>query len=130
LINEYGAIPITTITMAIDAAGLWLLVGLAWGVWVNPLTLFGRPSTEAWSLLTLGLWNTTVTQLLWLGGLAAVPDITRGSYIFFLKPVITALLALLFLTQPITWMQVLAIVVICGSVLIELSWPRLAAGRA
>jgi drug/metabolite transporter (DMT)-like permease len=130
LINEYGAIPITTITMAIGAAGLWLLVGLAWGVWVNPLTLFGRPSTEAWSLLTLGLWNTTVTQLLWLGGLAAVPDITRGSYIFFLKPVITALLALLFLTQPITWMQVLAIVVICGSVLIELSWPRLAAGRA
>jgi drug/metabolite transporter (DMT)-like permease len=63
--------------------------------------------------------------VLWFGGLAAVPDITRGSYLFFLKPVITALLALAILAQPITAVQVIAIAVICGSVLIELFWSRI-----
>ena len=130
LINKHGAIRITTISMTIGAAGLWVIVGFVWEVWVNPFTLFDRPPTERWSLLTLGLWNTTVTQLLWLGGLAAVPDITRGSYLFFLKPVITALLALVFLTQPITAIQVAAIVVVCGSVVVELLWPRLVALRS
>ena len=51
--------------------------------------------------------------------------ITRGSYLFFLKPVITALLALVILAQPITAVQVIAIVVICSSVLIELFWNRI-----
>ena len=125
LIAEYGAVRITTISMTIGTIGLWLLVGVSWGVWVNPLTLFDREAGAAWSLLTLGLFNTTITQLFWLGGLATVPDITRGSYIFFLKPVITIGLAYLFLTQPITWIQVLAIVVICGAVVIELLWPKL-----
>lgn len=127
LINRYGAIPITTVTMTIGAAGLWLLVGIAWGVWVSPVALFDREPVSAWSLLTLGVWNTTITQLLWLGGLAAVPDITRGSYLFFLKPVITAGLAYLFLTQPITGIQLAAIAVICGAVAAEMLWPRIAA---
>jgi len=125
LINKHGAIRITTITITIGAAGLWVIVGAVWNVWVDPFTLFDRPPIERWSLLTLGLWNTTITQLLWLGGLAAVPDITRGSYLFFLKPVITALLAFLFLTQPITVIQMLAIAVVCGSVMVEILWPRL-----
>jgi len=127
LINKHGAIRISTITIALGAAGLWVIVGVAWNIWVDPFTLFDRPPIERWSLLTLGLWNTTITQLLWLGGLAAVPDITRGSYLFFLKPVITALLAFLFLTQPITAIQMLAIVVICGSVVAQILWPRLGA---
>lgn len=130
LINTYGAIRITTITMAIGAIGLWVLVGVAWGIWVRPWTLPDRPPGQAWSLLILGLWNTTITQLMWLGGLAAVPDITRGSYLFFLKPVMTALLAFVFLTQPITAIQVAAIVVICGSVLFELAWPGIVRRRA
>lgn len=130
LIARYGAIRITTITMTIGAAGLWLVVGFAFGLWVNPLTLFDRPPLASASLLTVGLWNTTATQLLWLGGLAAVPDITRGSYLFFLKPVIAAALALVFLSQPITAIQVAAIAVICGSVMVELLWPRIARRRA
>ncbi len=125
LIVKHGAIRITTVSMSIGAVGLWLIVGMAWGVWVVPTTLFDKPPVAAWSLLTLALWNTTVTQLFWLAGLAAVPDITRGSYLFFLKPVITAVLALAILGQPITWVQVAAIVVVCGSVLAELSWPLL-----
>lgn len=129
LINEYGAIRMTTITMTTGTVLLWLLVGVAWGVWVNPLTLFDRPPQAAWSLLTLGVFNTTITQLLWLGGLAAVPDITRGSYLFFLKPVITALLAVLILTQPITWIEVVAILVILCAVTAEMAWPYLSRRR-
>jgi threonine/homoserine efflux transporter RhtA len=48
-----------------------------------------------------------------------VPDITRGMYLFFLKPAVAALLALIFLgTVPTTW-QVLAIVVITACVFLE-----------
>ena len=116
LINTYGVIRITTITLSIGGVGLWLIVGAMWGRWVNPATIFAMPETARWSLLTLALFNTTITQILFFGGLAAVPDITRGGYLFFLKPVITAVLALAFLSQPITWIQALAIVAIVGSV--------------
>lgn len=99
--------------------------GCSGASWVQPLTLFDKEPIAAWSLLTLGLWNTTITQVLWFGGLAAVPDITRGSYLFFLKPVITAFLALAILSQPISAMQILAITVICSAVLIEIFWPNI-----
>lgn len=127
IINEYGAIRITAISLTIGAIGLWIIVALFWGIRVNPLALFDEEPVAAWSLLTLGIWNTTVTQVLWFGGLAAVPDITRGSYLFFLKPVITAVLALAILAQPISSFQFLAITVICSSVLAEFLWPRIAA---
>jgi len=130
LVAKHGAIRITALSMTIGAIGLWVIVGAFWGVWVDPTTLLDRPPTEKWSLLTLGLWNTTITQLLWVGGLAAVPDITRGSYLFFLKPVITTALALVFLTQPITWIQVVAICVICGAVAVEFLWTERAAKAA
>jgi drug/metabolite transporter (DMT)-like permease len=124
-IQTYGAIRITAISLTIGAIGLWIIVGAAFSIWVDPLDLLDKPAYAAAALLTLGFWNTTLTQLLWFGGLAAVPDITRGSYLFFLKPVITAALALIFLHQPITSWQLMAILVICSSVLIELAWPYL-----
>jgi len=130
LILTHGAITITTVSTAIGAIGLWLAVGLFWGAWVNPLALLAMDAGAAWPLLTMGLWNTTATQLFWLMGLAAVPDITRGSYLFFLKPAITAALALLILKQPISAIQAAAIVVICGAVAIEMMWPWLAARRS
>jgi drug/metabolite transporter (DMT)-like permease len=105
--------------MFMGAIGLWLVVGLVWQIWVNPLTLLDRPPGEVTSLLVLAGWNTTITQFLWIGGLAAVPDITRGSYLFFLKPVIAAVLAILFLNQSISTWQIMAIGVICLSVLVE-----------
>jgi len=120
----HGALTVTTSSLVIGAVGLWVTVGLGWSVWVNPLTLFERPAGESWSLLVLAIWNTTITQVLWLGGLAAAPDITRASYLFFLKPVIAAGLALLILSQPITLLQVLAIAVVTGSVAVEVLWPR------
>ncbi|MGI9373681.1 MAG: DMT family transporter [Hyphomicrobiales bacterium] len=122
-IGKYGALPFTTVSMTLGAIGLWVVVGIAWGNWVNPFSLFDKPEIAAWSLLILGFWNTTITQILWFGGLAAVPDITRGSYLFFLKPVITAGLALLVLSQPISFIQALAIIIICGAVVVEMAWP-------
>jgi len=122
IVGRYGALRITAITMLMGAVGLWLVVGLFWKIWVNPATLFSRAPGQIASLLTLAFWNTTITQFLWIGGLAAVPDITRGSYLFFLKPVIAAFLAVVFLSQDLTTWQVLAIIVICASVTVEASW--------
>lgn len=128
VIAEHGALRITSLSMFIGGLALWLLVGLVWGIRVNPLTLFQRPPEQSTALLTIALWNTTITQFLWIGGLAAVPDITRGSYLFFLKPVIAALLTVLFLQQSLTWIQGLAILVIVSAVALEAAWPRLGAG--
>ncbi len=125
VIVKYGALRITAITMFLGAVGLWLVIGLFWSIWVNPLTLFDRAPLQTTSLLTIAIWNTTITQFLWIGGLAAVPDITRGSYLFFLKPVIAAFLAVLFLSQTLTLWQALAIIVICSSVFVEIIWAKL-----
>ena len=124
IIVKYGALRITAITLFMGAVGLWFVVGLFWDIWVNPATLFDRPSGQTTALITIALWNTTITQFLWIGGLAAVPDITRGSYLFFLKPVIAACLAVLFLSQTLTAWQALAILVICASVVVEAAWAR------
>ena len=67
-----------TLAIGIGAIGLWVGVGIFWGKWVNPLSLAEKPSVAIWSLIVLGLWNTTITQLLWLGGLAAASDMTRA----------------------------------------------------
>ena len=128
IIAKYGALRITAITLTIGAIGLWFVVGLFWKIWVNPFALFERSASQAASLIIIALWNTTITQYLWIGGLAAVPDITRGSYLFFLKPVIAAFLAVVFLNQNLTAWQILAILVICVSVLIEASWDRFKPG--
>ena len=125
IIVTYGALRITAITLFMGAVGLWLVVGIFWNIWVNPATLFNRPGQELASLLTIGFYNTTLTQFLWIGGLAAVPDITRGMYLFFLKPVMAAFLAVLILNQPITTWQILAIFIICASVAVEPIWARI-----
>lgn len=119
VIAAYGALRITAITMTLGAVGLWLLVGGFWQIWVNPLTIVSMEADRLAALLILALWNTTIAQFLWIGGLAAVPDITRGGYLFFLKPVIAAGLAIVFLDQSLTGWQVLAIAIICAAVLFE-----------
>jgi drug/metabolite transporter (DMT)-like permease len=129
VIQKYGGIRVMALNTGIGGIALWLTVGAAWGIWVDPTTLFDRPSGEVVALITIGIWNTTIGMLLWFWGLSAVPDIARGSYLFFLKPVIAAALSLALLSQPVSWLQFLAIVVICGSVAAEFFWPRLT-GRA
>lgn len=119
IIARHGALPVTALAMFTGGLGLWVVVGIAFGIWVNPLNLPNLPARQAWSLLVIALWNTTLTQFLWIGGLAHAPDITRASYLFFLKPAIAAVLAVAILSQPLTLIQVIAIIAICGSVLIE-----------
>ncbi|KAA3628889.1 MAG: EamA family transporter [Proteobacteria bacterium] len=120
IITQYGALRITAITMFIGAIGLWLVVGVFFGIWVAPQRLTGLDQQALTALAALAIFNTTITQFLWIGGLAAVPDITRGSYLFFLKPVIAALLAVSILDQSLTLTQLIAIVVITASVFSEM----------
>lgn len=122
---RHGGLRIIALTMMIGGIGLWLLVGTAWDVWVNPLSIVDKPALAAWSLLVLAIWNTTITQLMWFGGLSAAPDITRASYLFFLKPVIAAILAMVFLASFPTALQVIAIVLVTGCVVVELYWEKL-----
>ncbi len=124
VIVEYGAIRITALTFILGTVALWLTVGSAWNIWVNPLTLFDREPVAYYSILTLGIWNTCVGFILWLWGLSAAPDTARASYLFFLKPVIAAVCALVFLGSNITWIQTLAIAVICGCVLAEVLYGQ------
>ncbi len=125
MINRYGAIRMTTYTFALGAFALFATVGLAWGIWVDPTTLFDRPPQQYLAMMTLGWWNTTIAMVLWLGGLAAVPDMGRANYLFFLKPVIAAGLAFFILGQTVSSIQMLAIAVICGCVAVEVFWDQI-----
>ena len=60
---RHGGLKIIALTMMIGGIGLWLLVGSAWGIWVNP-AIVEKPALAAWSLIILALMNTTVTQLM------------------------------------------------------------------
>ena len=119
LVAEFGALRITAVTTFTGAIGLWLVVGLFFGTWVGPERLAELDQQSLLALGAIAFFNTTITQFLWIGGLAAVPDITRGSYLFFLKPAIAALLAVMILGQELTLTQLLSIVVISASVFAE-----------
>ncbi len=127
VMGRHGALRVIALTMMIGGLGLWLLVGAAWGIWVDPTTLAEREPLALGAMLVLAVWCTTVAQFMWVGGLAAAPDITRASYIFFLKPVIAAALAILILGDWPSPLQVAAIVVVTGCVVVEMSWGRLRA---
>ena len=118
-IAEYGALRITAITLFLGGLVLWIGVGLLFGRWVA-FWSFGELAAPAMvAIVVLVLYNTTLTQWLWIGGLAAAPDITRGTYLFFLKPVMAAFLATVFLDTRLSLWQVLAILVICSAVAAE-----------
>lgn len=127
LYQRWGAVRMTAYCFAIGFLALWPTIGLVWGIRVDPTTLFDRAPGQWAAVLTLGIWNTTIAMALWLGGLAAAPDIGRANYLFFLKPVIAAGLALAFLDQPFTATQLLAVLVVCGCVLVELFWDQIRA---
>ncbi len=118
-IAEFGALRITAITMFIGGTVLWAGVGLLFGRWVN-FASFGDLAVPAMiGIVVLVLYNTTLTQWLWIGGLAAAPDITRGTYLFFLKPVMAAFLSVMYLGTILSFWQILAIIVICSAVAAE-----------
>jgi drug/metabolite transporter (DMT)-like permease len=118
-IAEYGALRITAITLFLGGLALWAGVGLLFGRWVAFWTFGDLAAPAMAAIVVLVLYNTTLTQWLWIGGLAAAPDITRGTYLFFLKPVMAAFLATVFLGTHLSLWQVLAILVICSAVAAE-----------
>jgi len=125
LVTRHGVLSVTALSLMTSGIGLWIGVGLIYGIWVAPHTLFDRPAADFSWIMILAFWNTTVSQFLWLGGLAVAPDITRASYLFYLKPIIAAALAIMILNNDISLLQVFAILVVTGSVLVEIFWPRI-----
>ena len=123
-VTEYGPVRMTAYTFAIGFFFLWTVVGLFWGVWVNPLSLADKSETQILGILTIGVWNTAIGMAVWLAGLAAAPDPQRANYLFFLKPVIAAFLAVVFLGDALTTLQVLAIFAICFCVAMEYVWTQ------
>ena len=124
-VQDYGPIRMTTYTFVLGFIALYPSIGLIWGIWVNPFDLFDRTSVEYLSIITLGIWNTCIAFILWLWGLSKIPDVARGNYLFFLKPVIALCLAFFVLEDNITTNQLIAIIVITGFVLIEIFYSSL-----
>tara|TARA_B100000579_G_scaffold387052_1_gene359203 strand:- start:578 stop:1588 length:1011 start_codon:yes stop_codon:yes gene_type:complete len=119
-VQKFGPIRITTYTFLFGFIALYPIIGLIWGIWVNPFDLFQRGEIEYISIITLGIWNTCIAFILWLWGLSRIPDIARGNYLFFLKPVVALCLAYFILEDDITTNQLLAIIAITGFVLMEI----------
>ncbi len=124
LVQAYGPVRMTAYTFALGFFFLYAVVGLAWGVWVNPLSLFDKEPAQIAGILTIGIWNTAMAMTLWLAGLSFAPDPQRANYLFFLKPVIAAVLAVFILGDSLTWMQGLAIFAICFCVALEYVWTQ------
>jgi drug/metabolite transporter (DMT)-like permease len=124
-VQDYGPIRMTTYTFVLGFIALYPSIGLIWGKWVNPFDLFDRTSVEYLSIITLGIWNTCIAFILWLWGLSKIPDVARGNYLFFLKPVIALCLAFFVLEDNITTNQLIAIIVITGFVLMEIFYSSL-----
>jgi drug/metabolite transporter (DMT)-like permease len=122
LVIEYGPVRMTCYTFAIGFFFLYAVVGLFWGVWVDPLSLADKQPEQVLGILTIGIWNTAIAMALWLAGLAWASDTQRANYMFFLKPVIAALLAVAILGDALSLLQILAIVAICACVALEYVW--------
>ncbi|MEM7237563.1 MAG: DMT family transporter [Pseudomonadota bacterium] len=131
LVQQYGPVRMTTYSFAIGFFFLYVVVGSFWGVWVNPLSIIDKEPHQIAGIMTIGVWNTCIGFAVWLAGLAAAPDTQRANYIFFLKPVIAAFLAVLILGDPLSLLQILAIAAICFCVGLEYIWTtRLARNTA
>ena len=119
-VQLYGPIRMTTYTFTLGFIALYPSIGIIWGIWVNPLDLFERSSVEYFSIITLGVWNTCIAFILWLWGLSKIPDVARGNYLFFLKPIIALFLAYFILEDVISTNQLIAILAITGFVTLEI----------
>ena len=130
MVVKYGAIRITTLSFALGWPVLFLVSGLFFGKWMNPADLTRMEFVPLMAVLAIGIWNTCIGFILWLWGIGNAPDMGRANYLFFLKPVIAALLSLLFLNQRFSWLQVCAIIAIVGFVALEVLYQEYRANKA
>ena len=124
-VQVYGPIRMTTYTFVLGFIALYPSIGIIWSIWVNPFDLFDRTHIEYMSIITLGVWNTCLAFIFWLWGLSKIPDVARGNYLFFLKPVIALGLAFFILEDEITINQLIAIFVITGFVMLEIFYDTI-----
>ena len=124
LVIAYGPVRMTAFTFFLGFFFLWPVVGLFWGVWVDPFSLAEKTPQQIAGILTIGVWNTAIAMALWLWGLSAAPDPQRANYLFFFKPVIAAILAVVILGDRLSWLQGLAIFAICFCVMMEYVWTQ------
>jgi len=130
VVVAHGAVRMTAYTFVLGFFVLYLIVGLAWGLWVDPLTLFDKRPEQIAGIFTIGIWNTTIAMILWLAGLSFAPDLVRANYMFFLKPVIAAFLAIVIIGDSLSLMQGMAIFAILFCVGMEYVWTDRAAKAA
>ena len=126
----HGAVRMTAYTFVLGFFVLYLIVGFAWGLWIDPLTLFDKRPEQIAGIFTIGIWNTTIAMILWLAGLSFAPDLVRANYMFFLKPVIAAFLAIAIIGDSLSLMQGMAIFAILFCVGMEYVWTDRAAKAA
>ncbi|MEM8842687.1 MAG: DMT family transporter, partial [Pseudomonadota bacterium] len=100
LVQQYGPVRMTAYSFAIGFFFLYVVVGTGWGIWVNPLSLADKEPHQIAGIITIGVWNTCIGFAVWLAGLASAPDSQRANYLFFLKPVIAAFLAVRCACEP------------------------------
>ena len=124
-VQVYGPVRMTTYTFVLGFIALYPSIGIIWNIWVNPFDLFDRTHIEYLSIITLGVWNTCIAFILWLWGLSKIPDVARGNYLFFLKPVIALGLAYFILEDDITINQLIAIFAITGFVMLEIFYNQI-----
>lgn len=124
LVQAYGGVRMTAYTFGIGFFFLYAVVGLGWGIWVDPLSLLDKQPDQIAGIVTIGIWNTAIAMALWLAGMSYAPDPQRANYLFFLKPVIAAFLAIAILGDSLSWLQGLAIFAICFCVGLEYVWTR------
>ena len=124
LVVTYGPVRLTAYTFFFGFFILWAVVGFGWNTWVNTMELFDKTQTQIFAIVTIGVWNTAIAMALWLWGLSAASDPQRANYLFFFKPVIAALLAVVILGDGLSILQAFAIFAICFCVAIEYFWTR------
>jgi drug/metabolite transporter (DMT)-like permease len=97
LVKKYGAFHITALSM-IGGAFMFMPIGLFY------LASFGMPTISTpnwWGILYLSLFTSVVSYILWFYALGRM-DTTKVAVFANAQPILTTILAVLFLDQPIT----------------------------
>lgn len=116
LMRGEGAFPAGTIVMA-GAALFWLVTVLARDEFVIPVEL------GSWSiLLGLAIVPSMIAIPLLLAAIARIGS-ERVALISALEPVVTVILAVIFLGETLLWPQIAGALLVLGSIVV-LQWPR------
>ena len=124
-----GALSARRISALINLWGLALVTPL--GLWQATRFDFSQPTLPIWVLLLFyAAAASMVTVWLWMSGLRKVPASQAGLFTVML-PITAAAVGVLFLGEPMTWLQMLAFgIALTGVVLATLPEARPAASAA